>query len=217
MLKNEKNKIKKFWNLLRAYGCLIDQMKPCWDKQADFTCSLGDFFMRGQTVTTSWWHRLWTTHVHTEKTHQRLQSYLLCGWSTHCDKRKASLHTLTLVTLFSKDPPATKERKRLDLLQNHDVGKYKFSLAGRPHQMNSLQWKQKVGWRRKVDMNLCPLTWWILRLTAPCRVLVNCLWVFSLVAAISATRPEEQFGIKRVIHSDRNRWICSSVRQFCFL
>lgn len=44
-----------------------------------------------------------------------------------------------------------------------------------PHQMNSLQWKQKVGCRRNVDMNLCPLTWWILRLTAPCRFLVNCL------------------------------------------
>lgn len=54
-----------------------------------------------------------------------------------------------------------------------------------PHQMNSLQWKQKVGCRRYVDMNLCPLTWWILRLTAPLRFLVNSLYVFSFPVASS--------------------------------
>ena len=48
--------------------------------------------------------------------------------------------------------------------------------------LRSLQWKQKVGWRRKVDMNLCPLTWWMRRRTAPCRFLVNCLKVFSFIA-----------------------------------
>lgn len=35
--------------------------------------------------------------------------------------------------------------------------------------MNSLQWLQKVGWRRKVAMNLCPLTWCTRRRMAPRR------------------------------------------------
>lgn len=37
------------------------------------------------------------------------------------------------------------------------------------HQMNSRQWEQKVGWRRKVAMNLCPLTWCTRRRMAPRR------------------------------------------------
>lgn len=51
--------------------------------------------------------------------------------------------------------------------------------------MNSLQWKQKVGCRRKVDMNLCPLTWWILRFTAPCLFLLNCLNTLAFPVASS--------------------------------
>lgn len=31
------------------------------------TCSFVVFFMRGHTVTTCWWHRLWTTQVHTDR------------------------------------------------------------------------------------------------------------------------------------------------------
>lgn len=41
------------------------------------------------------------------------------------------------------------------------------------HQINSRQCEQNVGWRRKVAINLCPLTWWTRRLMAPRRRLRN--------------------------------------------
>ena len=94
---------------------------------------------------------------------------------TQGEKKNSCQLTLTLITLLPKNTP-TRETKTPSDPVCTDYCKQRWSaLAQLSHQMNSLQWKQKVGWRRKVDMNLCPLTWWILRLTAPCRILVNCL------------------------------------------
>ena len=41
------------------------------------------------------------------------------------------------------------------------------------HHMKSLQWEQKVNWRRYVAMNLWPLTTWIFLLTAPLWPLID--------------------------------------------
>ena len=41
------------------------------------------------------------------------------------------------------------------------------------HQINSRQCEQKVGWRRKVAMNLWPLTWWTRLRMAPRRRFMN--------------------------------------------
>lgn len=112
------------------------------------------------------------------------------------NNNKKTRLTLTLVTLFSKNTPRTKTetQSRWVYSQHRHM---QADVLRSPHQINSLQWKQKVGWRRYVDMNLCPLTWWILRRTAPCRCLVNCLWFFSLTTASSENNEEK--GNKKIM------------------
>lgn len=48
------------------------------------------------------------------------------------------------------------------------------------YQINSRQWEQKVGWRRKVAINLCPFTWCTRRRMAPRRLLKPCRSLNSL-------------------------------------
>lgn len=48
---------------------------------ACITCSLAGFFMRGQTVTTNWWHRLCTTQVHTNM-HTQKHTQLIRTYNT---------------------------------------------------------------------------------------------------------------------------------------
>lgn len=88
-------------------------------------------------------------------------------------RRKRSSHLGTGSPVFQKHPCKQRQTPSDPAYSPHRC----VRAAGirLSHQMNSLQWKQKVGCRRKVDMNLCPLTWWILRLTAPFRFLVNSL------------------------------------------
>lgn len=130
------------------------------------------------------------TGTHWEK--QQPPEVKLVIWrSRNCDKRQKdkirSAHPGTGSPAFQKHPYKQRQRDHQIQFTVHTdtCEQWWFVLARFSHQMNSLQWKQKVGWRRKVDMNLCPLTWWILRLTAPCRFLVNCLKAFSFTMASS--------------------------------
>lgn len=106
---------RAFWINAKSFLRMCEKWREKRQKQAAVTFSLIDLFMRGHTVTTSWWHRLWTTHVHTENTH-RVTVVSAARMTNSRTKRPAGLHTLTLVTLFSEHTPAT-ERKQSDLLQ----------------------------------------------------------------------------------------------------
>lgn len=48
------------------------QGKPCTSILTSSGSSFDLSLMPGHFVTTCWWHLLWTTHVHTEKTEQQL-------------------------------------------------------------------------------------------------------------------------------------------------
>lgn len=147
-------------------------------------------------MTTCWWHRLWTTQVHTDRKTKNKKKHQLSNFDYTFEKlcRKETIrasHPGTGSPVFQKHP--CKQRQTPSHLAQ---SKYMRAHGGDlPHHINSLQWKQKVGCRRNVDMNLCPLTWWILRLTAPLRFLVNCLYVFSFTVA-SSDRKKKRAKLK---------------------
>lgn len=58
--------IDQFVNHLMTENLLWPPVKV--PLRMSLTCSFAVFFMRGHSVTTCWWHRLWTTQVHTGKT-----------------------------------------------------------------------------------------------------------------------------------------------------
>lgn len=115
------------------------------------TCSLVAFFMRGHAVTTCWWHRLWTTQVHTElkgDTEGKFRGQTGVASQRFGKRgrgRRRELLTLALVALLAEDAPEMGDR------HGHVEpvgGAAAAAAAAAPYQMNSLQWKQKVGCRR---------------------------------------------------------------------
>lgn len=73
--------------------------------------------MRGHTVTTCWWHRLWTTHVHTEKTITQCQVhnsclyvYKLCQKARVKGEKICTAHLGTGNPVFQKHPYIQRQR-----------------------------------------------------------------------------------------------------------
>ena len=139
--------------------------------------------LSSSSVDTQWQHADGIVcEPHTYKLKQQLlnvKSTIYVCMFTYCVNRGEKIRFAHLGIdnpAFQKHPYIQEERHNQIQFTIHTEHMQVAVICPWPtHQMNSLQWKQKVGWRRKVDMNLCPLTWWILRLTAPCRFLVNCL------------------------------------------
>lgn len=72
--------------------------------------------------------------------------------------------TLALVSLFTKSPVNNYNGKIIKAIHWWSPSK-----ENSDYQIKSRQWEQNVGCRKKVAMNLCPLTWWTRRRMAPRR------------------------------------------------
>ena len=76
------------------------------------------------------------------------------------DREATSRPTLTLIALCPKDTPGKIIRSFLDVFVRVWMDQptaIEQKGNNRAYQMNSEHIEQKVGWRKKVAMNLCPL------------------------------------------------------------